>query len=328
MVLAFSSRSGTLRRHWQNTDTEQIGAQSFFGKIWENLKLLWRYGYRSPMTTKALVRELLDNYSSLYSTLTRWDSVEELSAALNFTSLTAQDSASFLASHGVGDAYAYEVVESSTRVNYGQNLDEIHALEGLVCMSADKAKSIKGGNFQVFENFVRESKASIHLNTRVTTLDSKLMGKWLLSASKQANGEESTVAGEYNAVILAAPFDSLGISLPSSVEAAPPAPYVHLHVTLLATTSTSANEAYFNQEPGNGVPTMILTTAQGIRNGGLAPEFNSLNYAARISEGSDERVVKLFSAERLEDDWLVDVFGQVGWVHRKEVASIIYSSGK
>jgi prenylcysteine oxidase / farnesylcysteine lyase len=262
---------------------------------------------------------MIDSYLSLYSTTTQWSSVEEVSAALNFTEVVAQDAATYLANQGIGDTYAFEIVESSTRVNYGQNLDEIHGLEGLVSMAANGAKQVKGGNFQIFENFVRESKASVHLNTRVTGLESKSAGRWSLS-STQTNGEQPTVVNEYDAVILAAPFDTLGISLPSNLEPVIPTPYVHLHVTLLTTTSPAANPLYFNQDPGSAVPAFILTTAQGIRAGGPAPEFNSLSYGRRVAGGSDERVVKIFSEKRIEDEWLSNMFGNVGWVHRKEVS--------
>jgi prenylcysteine oxidase / farnesylcysteine lyase len=263
---------------------------------------------------------MTNGYLSLFSTTTHWGSVAEVSAALNFTQIVAQDTATYLASQGVGDAYAYEVVEASTRVNYGQNLDQIHAVEGLVSMASGGAKAIKGGNFQIFENFIRESKASVLLNTRVTGLESKSAGRWSLSASKQTNGEQSAVVEEYDAVILAAPFDTLGMSLPSNLEPVIPSPYVHLHVTLLTTTSPAANPAYFNQAPGSDVPDLILTTAQGIRAGGPAPEFNSMGYGHRIAEGSDERVVKIFSEKKIEDEWLSNMFGNVGWVYRKVVS--------
>ncbi|KIM26015.1 hypothetical protein M408DRAFT_198508 [Serendipita vermifera MAFF 305830] len=274
--------------------------------------MLWRYGYRSPTTTSALVQAMINTYLNLYSTVTHWGSVEELSASLNFTEIVGQDTAAYLASQGVGDAYAYEIVEASTRVNYAQNLDKIHALEGMCSMASDGAMSIKGGNYQVFENFIRESKASLHLNTHVTALESKSAGRWQLTASK--NGA-APFTEEYDAVILAAPYDSLAMTLPSSAEPVTPAPYVHLHVTLLATTSPSASAEYFNQAPGTSVPAMVLTTAQGIRAGKPAPEFNSLSYHRQLTNG--EWIVKIFSMQRVEDDWLLKVFGNVGWVYRK-----------
>jgi prenylcysteine oxidase / farnesylcysteine lyase len=65
-------------------------------------------------------------------------------------------------------------------------------------------------------------------------------------------------------------------------------------------------------------PTTVLTTYQGVREGGKAPEFNSLSYQRKI--GDNEWVVKIFSEEAISDEWLNNTFfGQVGWVYRKEV---------
>ena len=49
-----------------------------------------------------------------------------------------------------------------------QNVDKIHALEGLCSLAASGAASVKGGNFQIFEHFLAASQASLHLNTTVS----------------------------------------------------------------------------------------------------------------------------------------------------------------
>lgn len=62
----------------------------------------------------------------------------------------------------------------------------------------------------------------------------------------------------------------------------------------------------------------MLTTYEGVRKGGKEPEFNSLSYLGLVRE--DEWTVKIFSQQRISDEWLQNVFnGQVGWVYRKEV---------
>jgi prenylcysteine oxidase / farnesylcysteine lyase len=66
---------------------------------------------------------------------------------------------------------------------------------------------------------------------------------------------------------------------------------------------------------------MMLTTYEGVRNGGVEPEFNSLSYHGLVREG--EWAVKIFSKQRISDEWLSNMFfGKVGWVYRKEVGSI------
>jgi len=63
---------------------------------------------------------------------------------------------------------------------------------------------------------------------------------------------------------------------------------------------------------------VILTTYEGVRKGGKEPEFNSISYHGLLREG--EWIVKIFSQQRISDEWLQNVFnGQVGWVYRKEV---------
>lgn len=51
-----------------------------------------------------------------------------------------------------------------------QNVDEIHMLEGACSLAATGASSVKGGNFQIFENFLGRSDAKVHLNTTVCTI--------------------------------------------------------------------------------------------------------------------------------------------------------------
>lgn len=298
-----------------------MGESTFFGKIWENIKMLWRYGYRSPATTKALVQQMINSYLSLYSSVTQWDSVEDVSSALNFTDFTSQDAVTYLTSQGVGEAFAYEIVEAATRVNYGQDLDKINALGSMVSMAANGAKGIKKGNYHVFKQFLKRSKANIHLNTRVSGLKYTPQGRWSLRTVSLAGSEqeEVTLPETYDSVILAAPYHTLTMDMPQSVATVEPAEYVHLHVTLLATTSPSANPAYFGLGPDETIPSMVLTTAQGIRAGAPAPEFNSMSSHGRSVEGRNEWIVKIFSKQRIEDEWIANVFSNVGWVHRKEV---------
>ena len=130
---------------------------------------------------------------------------------------------------------------------------------------------------------------------------------------------------DYKAVILAAPFHSTGINLPFSLaEQIPEQPYVHLHVTLLSTTSPTPNPKYFGLAPSSPAPRVILTTNQGKRGGGVEPEFNSLSYHGLVREG--EWAVKIFSDHELSDEWLNEMFhDKVGWVYRKEVSFFFHS---
>lgn len=134
---------------------------------------------------------------------------------------------------------------------------------------------------------------------------------------------------DYDAVVIAAPYHTSQISLPADLSSLiPTQPYIHLHVTLLTATAATPNPVYFGYKPGYKVPTSILTSLDGFRRGGKAPEFNSLTYHGRAKFAKNEThetgewVVKIFSLQRISDEWLAAMFqNKVGWVFRKEVCS-------
>lgn len=201
-------------------------------------------------------------------------------------------------------------------------------------MAATGASGIQGGNFQIFEQFLNRSGANVYLDTAVSlskhpsiTFRPQSPSLQVNSITQKPSSHRWTIRStrgdvDYHAVILAAPFHSTGIKFPPSLSSeVPKQPYVHLHVTLITTTSPSLDPAFFSMPPTSAVPHMLLTTYEGARQGGKEPEFNSISYHGQIRDG--EWVVKIFSKERVEDDWIDKVFGgKVGWIHRKEVCSI------
>lgn len=263
---------------------------------------------------------MVDQVLNLYTSVTYWTSVEELSNALNLTELVNVDAATYIASKGIKANFAHEIIEAATRVNYGQNLEDIHALGALVCMAASDAKALQDGNYRAFEGFLSASKANVHLNSHVNSLKQASDKKWTLTASK--NGE--TLSQTYDSVILAGPFHKLDIDLPKSVASVAPVSYVRLHVTLLTTTDTNPNPSYFGLPEGTKVPGLVLTTSGGHRSGGPPPAFNSLSFLRKVAEDSEEWVVKIFSAEVISDETLASLFTNVGWVYRKEVRYLLF----
>ncbi|KAF9479736.1 FAD/NAD(P)-binding domain-containing protein [Pholiota conissans] len=283
---------------------------SFTGGWWDTAKLIWRYGIFSPKRVDAYVASMIKQILLLYSSASpKWDNITNLSTHLGWTENLNSTTAEYLAKQGVSEKYTNEVVEAATRVNYGQNVRSLHALEGAVSMAGTGANGIAGGNFQLFEQFLNRSGANVYLNTPVSSIAQKSSTSHLWSV-KSARGTLN-----YKAVILAAPFHSAGIAVPESIsEQVKPQPYIHLHVTLLATTAPTPNPEYFSLPPTSPAPRMVLTTTQGGKN---TPEFNSLSYHGLVREG--EWAVKIFSAERISDEWLSNMFqGKVGWVLRKE----------
>ncbi|TFK83419.1 hypothetical protein K466DRAFT_555076 [Polyporus arcularius HHB13444] len=304
------------------------GGGSLLGNWLDKIKILWRYGYKAPTKTQELLDAMTNKILRLYEPDTPvWQNATSLLSELEWADVTAQTTAEYLDLHGVDRRFSRELIEAATRVNYGQNVDQIHALEGMVSLAATGASSVKGGNWQIFENFIAASEARLYLNTTVTAVSRfSASGPWMV---------QSTAFKEprlYRAVILAAPYDQTNISFSTKVPVVPvqKRPYVHLHVTLLSTSSPTANASYFNLGHGHKAPSSVLTTYDGVRQRGHPePEFNSLTYHGHVlskdgtkrvnAEGVEEWVVKIFSKQRLEDEWLRGMFdGKLGWVLRKE----------
>ncbi|KAF7354883.1 Prenylcysteine lyase [Mycena sanguinolenta] len=278
---------------------------------WDSAKALLRYGFHSPRRTQQFVDSMIDKFLTLYAPdAPKWDNITHLSSSLNWTDLVSQSTSEYLQSQGVSNKFISELVEASTRVNYGQNADKIHALEGACSLAPTGASSVEGGNFQVFEQFLKRSQANVYLNTSVNSITPTTANQWVLDSDR---GSET-----YTAIILAAPYHSTKIRVPTDISSRiPPQPYVHLHVTLLSTTQPSVPAQSFSLPSSTKIPAMLLTTFEGARNGGKEPEFNSLSYHGLISEG--EWVVKIFSKKRISNKWLSKMFdNQVGWVLRKE----------
>ncbi|KAG6857603.1 hypothetical protein H0H87_010171 [Tephrocybe sp. NHM501043] len=260
---------------------------------WDTLKAILRFGVTGPKRMQQIVKTAVEKYLTVYSSeAPNWNNIFDLSAALGYSDMVNHTASSFFLKSGVSRRFAFELVEGATRVNYGQNLDTIHGLGGTLSMATDDARGIEGGNFQIFEQFLKRSGANVHLNTLVS-----------VNFIEKGTG--------------AAPFHSTGIALPVSLaNSIPEQPYVHLHVTLLTTTSPTPNPAYFGVSVSSALSEMTLTTYEGVRNGKKEPQFNSLSYHGLVREG--EWAVKIFSKEKMSDEVLNELFqGKVGWVYRK-----------
>lgn len=116
------------------------------------------------------VDAMTDKFVHLYTPeAPRWDNISSLASSFEWTDMLAQTMAEYLDTLGVSPKFTREFVEAATRVNYGQEVDRIHALEGTCSMAASNACSIQGGNFQIFEQFLLRSKANLFLRAAVRT---------------------------------------------------------------------------------------------------------------------------------------------------------------
>lgn len=110
----------------------------------DNIKMLWRYGFTSPMNAQKLyvvfflyilppsgLRQLIDFYYRV-KTMTdqmdkayglespSWENITDLVEAFKWSELVSTTGAEYFASHGVSPQFTNEIIEALTRVNYAQ----------------------------------------------------------------------------------------------------------------------------------------------------------------------------------------------------------------
>ncbi|KAI7253408.1 hypothetical protein KC352_g12101 [Hortaea werneckii] len=275
-------------------DGRSLLYQQTTGKTWwENAKLIWKYGLLSPLRTLNLKRSTIASFLTLYdSPIFPFDSLTHAAEQVGLRAATNVSGETYLRTHGIRGDFGREVVQAATRVNYAQNLRWIHGLEAMVCLAADGAVAVKGGNWRVFDRMVEDAGTARMLGSEVVGLQEGRMGERMgeggytvrfrdsvtpvesgdaassSSASFEVDDEESDSSSrqlqhqDFDTVILAAPYQSLNLTLtPSSqlTHTPSPIPYVSLHVTLF-TTSHLLSPTFFNLSPDTPAPKTILTT--------------------------------------------------------------------
>lgn len=64
---------------------------------------------------------MIEKFVSLYSPASpSWTNISELATNMDWEDLISQSSAEYLDSQGISQLFSREIVESATRVNYGQ----------------------------------------------------------------------------------------------------------------------------------------------------------------------------------------------------------------
>ncbi|TIA99996.1 hypothetical protein E3P94_01914 [Wallemia ichthyophaga] len=281
---------------------------------WNYVKLLWRYGYTAPRTVQIHVKQAMEKFLQLYDAKFLrnhgpWEHPKDLVADLGLDGLVEESGLT----HFHNSRFASEVVDAATRVNYGQNIDSIHALGALVSMAGNDGMAVDGGNWRVFQRFLEHSNATVYFGCEVGDIRRTSSGLWQLYL-----GDGEHVERLYDYVIFATPLPLFRV------------PYVDLYVTLVATNASTYARDALRGLPSHP-PSMILTTDALARHTGKTSqlELNSVNYVQQARKGSkdddvdvdDEWIVKIFSESPSAwgDQDLHVLFGgsqNVGWTHR------------
>ncbi|KAL9622773.1 MAG: hypothetical protein Q9160_002892 [Pyrenula sp. 1 TL-2023] len=247
------------------TGSEFIFREGTDGNWWSDVaKLLWRYGL-APILTQRLMKSTVDKFLKMYEEpyfpFADLSETVEAVGLLDFTGHTGQE---VLERAKIGQKFSTEIIQSSTRVNYGQNLGVIHGLETMVCMATDGAMAIDGGNWQIFDHMIRASGAHLRLNTTVSSIDRHEDGHYTLTYQHSAPEKDTSAAetDDFDVIVLTAPYHSSGLDgsiKPSLINPPDKIPYVTLHVTLL-TSPHKLSPKYFNARSADEVPEMVITT--------------------------------------------------------------------
>lgn len=265
-----------------------------------------------------------------------FSSLTQAAQDVGLSAVTASTGEQYLRENNIGNLFAREIIQASTRVNYAQNLPYIHGLEAMVCMASNGAMSVEGGNWQIFDNMVRAAEANVLLERHVTGMSKQKDGHYSINHK----GLESTTQASdtFDEVILAAPyqFADLDLSIPTA-QAPDEIPYVNLHVTLF-TSPHLLSPSFFGLAENKPAPHAVITTLPNEEHppsgpaGVGSPGFFSISLLRSLTNpktGGQEYAYKIFSPEAVNSTFLSDILGvkseddgemsgkDVTWMYRK-----------
>ena len=304
---------------------------------WNTAKLLWQYGF-TPIRTHNLRKKTISRFLKMYQKpYFPFRSLSEVALELDLTPLTSITGDELLRQNSILPPFSTDIIQASTRVNYAQNLVQIHGLEAMVCMATDGAMSIEGGNWRIFDGMIKRSGANLALNTSVREIIHQSDGLFEVRSSKSTGHANSEIglAEVFNTVVIAAPFASSNLTFFPELEHNPEkVPYVRLCVTLFTSPHRLSSEMFGSVST---VPDVVLTTLSQDDAGHVSdPEFYSISTLRTIlSPSSDipkpQYLYKIFSPQQLNATFIsrllgVDYTGEVlteipqqhvTWVHEK-----------
>jgi prenylcysteine oxidase/farnesylcysteine lyase len=283
---------------------------------WDTAKLIWRYGL-APIRTQRLMKAVVGDFLKMYKPpIFPFASLSAAVVELNLHKATAVTGSQYLETNGISGRFPTEIIQASTRVNYGQNIGLIHGVETMVCMATDGAVSVEGGNWKIFAGMLQDSRAHVSLNTTVNAMQRNSDNTLTLSHTR---ADHSELQSTFDEVVIAAPFQSTGITVTPAFEHVPDKiPYVTLYVTLFASPHQLSPKT-FNMSSQEEVPEMILTTLPegldlGSREDGVGPTgFWSISLLRSVISPTNPSqrhyFYKIFSPERPSAAFVASILG-------------------
>ncbi|CAG8954957.1 hypothetical protein HYFRA_00008646 [Hymenoscyphus fraxineus] len=286
---------------------------------WDIAKLVWKYGF-APLKTQRLMQTVVGKFKQIYTApFFPFRSLSERAQDLDLLSATSLTGEQFLEKNGISGGFTTDIIQASTRVNYGQNLGLIHGLETMVVMAIEGAVSVDGGNWQIFDSMVKHSNATLHLNSTVNSI-TKTKGRYRLNTTSiDASSEETQRSTAFDTIVLAAPYQYAKINVEEGLLKKVPdtVPYVSLHVTLFTSPHRFSRD-FFNLGPDAEIPSTILTTLspdevianpeKGVGKAGFF-SISTLRTVINPETLKMESLYKSFSPEPVTPEFLAKLFG-------------------
>ncbi|PWY92628.1 Prenylcysteine oxidase [Aspergillus heteromorphus CBS 117.55] len=301
-------------------DGEQFAFVMKDSSSWWNIaKLIWKYGL-APIRTYRLMKFTVNKFLDLYDEpIFPFESLTLATEAAGLLNTTAVSGAFFLQKNSISSEFSREVIQASTRVNYGQNLPLIHGLETMVCMATDGAMSVEGGNWLIFDGMLNLSHADVRLNHTVTSIDWAPNGPSTLTFQTNTNNP-SPEQLDFDEVVIAGPWQFADITITPPPKKTPDEiPFVKLHVTLFSSPHRISPKYFGLTDPDAHTPETILTTLPpgtdlGKSEAGVGPAgFWSISTLRTVpapdpAEGK-HYVYKIFSPERPTAKFMKSILG-------------------
>lgn len=309
-------------------DGERIVYRSVEGEgwWWDVARLWWRYG-TSPLAAVRLVKSTVATFLKLYEPpFFPFRSLTERAFELGLHKVTAVTGEQYLKDNGINAAFSRDIIQAATRVNYASNLAYIHGLEAMVSFATDGAHAVAGGNWRIFHNMVKRSRAAVKTNTQVSSIgiaegSSPSAPRYIISAKDTSSAVSSSEAYPitFDTIVLASPWQFSNISTTEDVLAhkIDEIPYTKLHVTLFA-SPFKLRPGFFGLEDGAKAPSSVYTTlgpdeepkvgAGGVGRTGYY-SISTLRTVVNPATLKKEYVYKVFSVEALTPGFLSSLLG-------------------
>ncbi|RHZ82779.1 hypothetical protein Glove_103g276 [Diversispora epigaea] len=286
-------------------DGTQFVFEETSNTFWDIVKLFWKYGW-TPIKIQRIIKAIIDRFLKGYDLTEPFYNIDSELERLHLV-LEKQYTGQYYFSElkNINQLYLQHLVEPMTRVNYAQNLGEIHAMGTFISLApqVNKIVCVRGGNHQIFENFIKHSEADLKLSTKVSNVTK------IINDEGNIKYEIVTKDGSvdtFDAVILAAPIQFTEIRFINVNVQMKEIPYIKLHVTLIA---GRLNPEYFGRNSSDEVPQAILTTNSG--------KTDFLSLAARVKLENGEILYKIFSQHSMSDELLDRIFTDRSSIYRK-----------